>query len=187
LPLRERLLVDLEHRVSQAAQQVDGELGSCVSKPLVMVARPNQDLPAAGACLDLAHRHLRGLVLARIDAVERIGPKGYAADSVVVLGRGLVAVAAVRSLDRKCLDGEGAVLERAVGDDRRPPAGDRVAPELEPARIVPEPQSWVVAASRRGSANQSSRSRDIANASAKSPCLKMARRMVPSVVIPAFR
>ena len=43
----------------------------------------------------------------------------------------LVAVAAVRALDGGGLHGERGVLEGAVGDDRRPPAGDRVAAQLE--------------------------------------------------------
>ena len=102
-----------------------------------MVATGDQDLPGAGRTLDLAQRQLGGLRLRRVDPMERMRPKGDPSHEVgrAAVG-GLVAVAAVRALHRQGLDLEGLSLERPIGDDRGPPAGDRVAAELEHGGIV---------------------------------------------------
>ena len=84
-------------------------------------------------------RELGGAGLRRVDAVEGLRAERHATNEVrrLVVGR-LVAVTAVGALDRLRLDLEGGALEGPIGDDRRPPAGDRVPAQLEHGGIVPD-------------------------------------------------
>ncbi len=71
--------------------------------------------------------------------MEGVRAERHAADVVRrLVGRRVVAMAAVGSLDRLRLHLEGLARECPVGDDGGPPARDRVPSQLEHGRIVPE-------------------------------------------------
>ena len=53
-------------------------------------------------------------------------------------GRILVAMPAMGALHRGSLDRKRGMLEIAIGDDGRPPAGDGVAPQLEHRAMLAE-------------------------------------------------
>ena len=180
---------ELAHRVTHVAEELLGEMRAGVREPLVVVPRPDHDLPRPAPVWHILRQQLDlGVPFpASRDDLEDVRAQDDAANGIVVALWRVIAVAAMGALYRRGLHREGGVLEGAVGDDRRPPAGDRVAAKLEHAALPGgQPSSFSSQLRRRSCAAHSSRRSDMISTSSWRPRAKWRRRSVPSRLKPAF-